>query len=108
MVTDQIVFMSTGILLVFLGIASISYSKNLIKTVMSFQVVLLGANLALFSSGLNGSLYPGVGTRLTTDSFVFLSILVGAAVEAVGLAIVVNVYRKYGTLNPSEIRKLRH
>jgi NADH:ubiquinone oxidoreductase subunit K len=104
MVTDQIVFMFTGILLVFLGIASISYSKNLIKTVMSFQVVLLGANLTLFSSGLN----PGVGTRLTTDSFVFLSILVGAAVEAVGLAIVVNVYRKYGTLNPSEIRKLRH
>jgi NADH:ubiquinone oxidoreductase subunit K len=108
MVTDQIVFMSTGILLVFLGIASISYSKNLIKTVMSFQVVLLGANLALFSAGLNGSLSTVVGTRLTTDSFVFLSILVGAAVEAVGLAIVVNVYRKYGTLNPSEIRKLRH
>ena len=108
MVTDQIVFMSTGILLVFLGIASISYSKNLIKTVMSFQVVLLGANLALFSSGLNGSLSTVVGTRLTTDSFVFLSILVGAAVEAVGLAIVVTVFRKYGTLNPSEIRKLRH
>ena len=108
MVTDQIVFMFTGILLVFLGIASISYSKNLIKTVMSFQVVLLGANLALFSSGLNGSLSTVVGTRLATDSFVFLSILVGAAVEAVGLAIVVTVYRKYGTLNPSEIKKLRH
>jgi NADH:ubiquinone oxidoreductase subunit K len=108
MVTDQVVFMSTGVLLIFIGIASISYSKNLIKTVMSFQVVLLGANLALFSSGLNGFLSPGMGNRLTTDSFVFLSILVGAAVEAVGLAIVVNVYRKYGTLNPSEIRKLRH
>jgi len=108
MVADQTVFMFTGILLVFLGIASISYSKNLIKTVMSFQVVLLGANLALFSSGLNTSLSSGLGTRLTTDSFVFLSILVGAAVEAVGLAIVVYVYRKYGTLNPSEIRKLRH
>jgi len=108
MITDQMVFLSTGILLVFLGIASISYSKNLVKTVMSFQVVLLGANLALFSSGLSGSLSPVTGTRLTTDSFVFLSILVGAAVEAVGLAIVVSVYRKYGTLNPSEIRKLRH
>ena len=102
MITDQMVFLFTGALLVFLGIASISYSKNLVKTVMSFQVVLLGANLALFSSGL------GMGTRLTTDSFVFLSILVGAAVEAVGLGIVVNVYRKYGTLDPSEIRKLRH
>lgn len=128
MVTDQIVFMSTGILLVFMGIASISYSKNLIKTVMSFQVVLLGANLTLFSSGLapvppnlalstiscpSSSPFPTLlwGANcylLTIDSFVFLSILVGAAVEAVGLAIVVNVYRRYGTLNPSEIRKLRH
>jgi NADH:ubiquinone oxidoreductase subunit K len=121
MVTDQIVFMSTGIILTFLGIASISYSKNLIKTVMAFQVVLLGANLALFSSGLASapSTIPSCPSSfpfslptdcyyLTIDSFVFLSILVGAAVEAVGLAIVVNVYRKYGTLNPSEIRKLRH
>jgi len=108
MVTDQVVFLSTGILLVFLGIASISYSKNLVKTVMSFQVVLLGANLALFASGITGPQSLVGGTRITTDSFVFLSILVGAAMEAVGLAIVVNVYRKYGTLNPSEIRKLRH
>jgi len=108
MATDQVVFLSTGIILVFLGIASISYSKNLVKTVMSFQVVLLGANLALFSSGINGALTAVPGARLITDSFVFLSILVGAAVEAVGLGIVVTVYRKYGTLNPSEIRKLRH
>ena len=108
MLTDQVIFMTTGILLVFLGIASISYSKNLVKTVMSFQVVLLGANLALFSSGINGAITAVPGARLTSDAFVFLSILVGAAVEAVGLAIVVTVYRKYGTLNPSEIRKLRH
>ena len=115
MVTDQVVYMFTGALLVFLGIASISYSKNLIKTVMSFQVVLLGANLALFSSGLSpaaSSCLPDLPIaacpRMMTDTFVFLSILVGAAVESVGLAIVVNVYRKYGTLNPSEIRKLRH
>ena len=106
--TDQTVFLFTGILLVFIGIGAISYSKNLIKTVMAFQVVVLGANLALFASGINTPLSSGLGTRLTTDSFVFLSILVGAAVEAVGLAIVVNVYRKYGTLDPSEIRKLKH
>jgi len=109
MASDQIVFLFTGGLLVFLGIASISYSKNLVKTVMAFQVVLLGANLALFSSGLSGGDSCLVTDFcLTIDSFVFLSILVGAAVESVGLAIVVNVYRKYGTLNPSEIRKLRH
>jgi NADH:ubiquinone oxidoreductase subunit K len=108
MLADQTVFMFTGMVLVFLGIASISFSKNLIKTVMSFQVVLLGANLALFASGLVLSPVSPGADALTIGSFVFLSILVGAAVEAVGLAIVVNVYRKYGTLNPSEIRKLRH
>ncbi|MDA4125042.1 MAG: NADH-quinone oxidoreductase subunit K [Thaumarchaeota archaeon] len=102
MLTDQTVYLVTGMLLVLLGIASISSSKNLIKTVMSFQVVLLGADLALFASGL------GSGPRLTSDTFVFLSIFVGAAAEAVGLAIVVTVYRKYGTLDPSGIRKLRH
>ena len=68
---------------------------------MAFQVLLFGANLALFSSGLDA------GPRLMSDTFVLISLMVGAAVESVGLAIVVLVYRKYGTLNPSKIRKLR-
>ena len=68
---------------------------------MSFQVVLFGANLALYASGL------GTADRLTTDVFVLLSIAVGAAVEGVGLALVLGVYRKYGTLDPSKMRKLK-
>jgi NADH:ubiquinone oxidoreductase subunit K len=98
---DALVFMTAGTLLIFMGIASISLSKNLVKTIMSFQIVLFGANLALFASGL------GSETRLTVDTFVLLSITIGAAVEAVGLAIVLGVHRKYGTLNPSKVRKLR-
>jgi NADH:ubiquinone oxidoreductase subunit K len=93
--------MTAGTLLIFMGIASISLSKNLVKTIMSFQIVLFGANLALFASGL------GSETRLTVDTFVLLSITIGAAVEAVGLALVLGVHRKYGTLNPSKVRKLR-
>ena len=101
MQADALVLMATGTLLVFMGVASISLSKNLVKTMMSFQVVLFGANLALFSSGL------GTLDRLTTDVFVLLSIVVGAAVEGVGLAIVLKVHGKYGTLDPSKVRKLR-
>jgi NADH:ubiquinone oxidoreductase subunit K len=93
--------MTTGTLLIFMGIAAISLSKNLVKTIMSFQIVLFGANLALFASGL------GSETRLTVDTFVLLSITIGAAVEAVGLAIVLGVHKKYGTLDPSKVRKLR-
>ena len=101
MQSDALVLVGAGTLLLFMGIASISLSKNLIKTIMSFQVVLFGANLALFASGL------GTVNRLTTDVFVLLSLALGAAVEGVGLAIVLVVHKKYGTLNPSKIRKLK-
>jgi NADH:ubiquinone oxidoreductase subunit K len=102
MVTDQLIFLVTATAMVFLGLVSMSYSRNLIKTIMSFQVIVFGVNLGLFSSALGGEFRP------ISDSLVFFSIIVGAAVEAVGLALVVTVYRKYGTLNPSEIRRLRH
>jgi NADH:ubiquinone oxidoreductase subunit K len=102
MVTDQFIFLVTATVIIFLGIGSISYSKNLLKTVMSFQVMVFGVNLALFASGLGGQ------SGLVSDSLVLFSIIVGASVESVGLAIVVAVHRRYGTLNPSEIRRLRH
>ncbi len=102
MAADQAILLAAGTALLFVGIASMGISKNLLKSIMSFQVTVFGANLALFASGL------GFGSRLLSDTFVFLSVLVGASVEAVGLAIIVVVYRKYKTLNPHEIRRLRH
>jgi NADH:ubiquinone oxidoreductase subunit K len=100
-IVDQAIFMATGTILVFLGIAAVSTSKNLVKSVMAFQVVVFGVNLALFAAGL------GQASRPVGDTLVFMSILVGASAEAVGLGIVVSVFRKYGTLNPMEIRRLR-
>jgi NADH:ubiquinone oxidoreductase subunit K len=101
-VTDQLVFFATATVLLFLGLGSMSISKNLIKTIMSFQVMVFGVNLALFASGL------GVQSSIVSDSLVLFSIIAGASVESVGLVIIVTVHRKYGTLNPSEIRRLRH
>lgn len=101
MPADQTILLATGTALLLIGIASIAVSRNLLKSIMSFQVSVFGANLALFASGL------GFGSRLMSDTFVALAILVGASVEAVGLAIIVVVYRKYKTLNPDEIRRLR-
>jgi NADH:ubiquinone oxidoreductase subunit K len=100
---DEVILVVTGTILLLLGIASVAYSKNLIKSMMAFQAAVFGANLVLFSSGL---LVP-LNSMEETNVFVTLSILVGAAVEAAGLAIIVSVYRKYGTLNPAEIRGLR-
>ena len=101
MIGDQVILLMAGTALLFAGVGSIALSRNLIKTMMSFQVAVFGANLALFASGL------GYGSHLLSDTFVLLSILVGASVEAVGLAIVVIVYRRYGTLDTDKIRRLR-
>jgi NADH:ubiquinone oxidoreductase subunit K len=102
MLTDQTIFLTTATLLIFLGLFAIFYSRNLLKTIISFQIVVFGANLALFSSGL------GEGPNLMANTFVLFSIVVGGSVEAVGLALIVLVHKEYGTLDPWEIRRLRH
>ena len=101
MPSDQTVFITTAAVLIFLGVFAMSYSRNLLKTIISFQVIVFGANLALFSSGL------GASSNLMANTLVLFSIVVGGSVEAVGLALIVLVHKKYGTLDPWKIRRLR-
>ena len=101
MLTDQTVFITTAAVLIFLGVFAMSYSRNLLKTIISFQVIVFGANLALFSSGL------GATSNLMANTLVLFSIVVGGSVEAVGLALIVLVHKKYGTLDPWKIRRLK-
>jgi multisubunit Na+/H+ antiporter MnhC subunit len=85
------------------GFGTIASTKNLVKVIMGFQVMIWGANLALFAGGvLNGQ------ASFFSTSLVVLSISIGASVEALALSLVILTYRKYGTLNPWEIRRLAH
>ena len=102
MLTDQSVFVTTAAVLIFLGVFAMSYSRNLLKTIISFQVVVFGANLGLFASGL------GTSSNLMANTLVLFSIVTGGSVEAVGLALIVLVHKKYGTLDPWKIRRLRN
>ncbi len=91
----------TAAALLFLGLATIATVRNLVKSIMGFQVMLFGVNLALFAAGLGSD-----GPSKLSTTLVVLSIVMGASVEAVALSLVIFLYRKYGTLNPSEIRRL--
>ena len=85
------------------GFGAVVSTKNLVKMIMSFQVMIWGVNLALFAGGLvNGEL------TLFSTSLVVISISVGASVEALALSLTILVFRRYGTLNPWEIRRLAH
>jgi len=100
---DQQVLQITAAALFFLGIAGIATTSNLVKAIMAFQIVLFGVNLSLFASGLTLA-----GPTLFSTTLLVISISIGASVEAVALSLVILVYRQYGTLNPWEIRRLRH
>jgi multisubunit Na+/H+ antiporter MnhC subunit len=100
---DQQILQLAAAAMFFMGLAGLATTRNLVKAIMSFQVVLFGVNLALFSSGLSPN-----GPSMFSTALLVLSISIGASVEAFALSLVILVYRHYGTLNPWEIRRLRH
>jgi multisubunit Na+/H+ antiporter MnhC subunit len=85
------------------GFGTMATTKNLVKVIMGFQVMIWGVNLALFAGGL----VNGVPT-LFSSSLVIISISIGASVEALALSLTILAFRRYGTLNPWEIRRLAH
>lgn len=98
---EQTILFVTSITLILLAMASMFYSRNLIKTLMSFQILVFGINLALFTNSVGG------GVDLLANTLVLFSVLVGASIETVGLALIIQIYRKYGTLDPHKLRRLR-
>jgi multisubunit Na+/H+ antiporter MnhC subunit len=85
------------------GFGTIVSTRNLVKMIMGFQVMIWGVNLALFAGGIiNGQ------ASFFSSSLVILSISIGASVEALALSLAILAFRRYGTLNPWEIRRLAH
>jgi NADH:ubiquinone oxidoreductase subunit K len=102
-VNEQQLLQVFAAILFFSGFGGILGAKNLVKMIMGFQVMIWGVNLALFAGGIvNGQ------ATLFSTSLVLISISVGASVEALALSLTILVFRRYGTLNPWEIRRLRH
>ena len=87
-------------LLFALGLAGVLIRRNLLIIYMSLELMLNGANLALVAfSRFNGNLDGQV--------FVFFIITVAAAEVAVGLALIVALYRKRQTAHVEDLRTLK-
>jgi NADH:ubiquinone oxidoreductase subunit K len=102
MIESQLMQVFAAILF-FSGFGAIVTTKNLVKMIMGFQVMVWGVNLSLFASGL----ISGIPSQFST-SLIVISISIGASVEALALSFVIVVFRRFGTLNPWEIRRLAH
>ena len=103
--------------LIALGFYTIVAKKNLLKIVIGMGIVDYGVNLLIVSIGFNpGGTAPIFAiSELTRESFfvdpipqalTLTSIVIGAGVTAMALALVIKMKKSYGTLNSEKIRRL--
>ena len=104
--------------LIVLGLYCIITKYNLIKTVIGMSVMDYGVNLLIISIGF----HPGGTAPIFTpgelnaasyfvdplpQALTLTSIVIGACVTAMSLALVIRIEESYGTLDTREIRRLR-
>ena len=93
-------YLVVSALLFTLGLAGVLIRRNLLVIYMSLELMLNAANLALVAfSRFNGNLDGQV--------FVFFIITVAAAEVAVGLALIVALYRKRQTAHVEDLRTMK-
>lgn len=104
--------------LIFLGLYCIVCKHNLVKTVIGANIMDYGVNLLIISIGYvpGGTAPIFTAAEITPTSYfvdpipqalTLTSIVIGACMTAVSLALVMRLEETYATLDTREIRRLR-
>ena len=110
-----------SVFLIVLGFYCVCVKKNLIKVVLGLGLVDYGINLLIVSTGFRadgtapiyemGDLLNGVASGFFVDpvpqALTLTSIVIGACVDAMALAFVVMIHKKYGSVDTDQVRRLR-
>ncbi|MCX6884846.1 MAG: NADH-quinone oxidoreductase subunit NuoK [Verrucomicrobiota bacterium] len=93
-------YLTVSIILFCLGLLGVMTRRNLMVIYMSLELMLNAANLALVAfSRFNG--------KLDGQIFVFFVITVAAAEVAVGLALIVALYRRRQTVQVDDLTTMK-
>ena len=100
-------YLAVSALLFTIGFAGVMLRRNIIIILMSLELMLNAANLSLvafsrFRTGIGG--LPNYNAQV----FVFFIITVAAAEVAVGLAIIVALYRSRRTTHVEDLTALKY
>ena len=93
-------YLVVSAMLFVLGVAGVIVRRNLLVIYMSLELMLNAANLALVA-------FSRFTNNLDGQVFVFFVITVAAAEVAVGLALIVAVYRRRHTAHVEDLRTLK-
>ena len=93
-------YIVVAVVLFGIGVLGVLISRNIIVLFMSVELMLNAANLALIAFSLALNVVYG-------HAFVFLVLTVAAAEAAVGLGMVINLYRNRETINIDRFNLLK-
>jgi len=94
-------FLIVGAVLFCVGLYMIVSKQNAIQVLIGIELMLNAAILNLVAFGKYDRFNNG------GQMFALFAIVLAAATTAVALAIILNVYKRYKTIDPGEIDKLR-
>ena len=94
-------FMLVSVVLFCIGLFIIVSKKNAIQILIGIELMLNAAILNLVAFGKYDRVNNG------GQVFALFAIVLAAATTAVALAIILNVYRRYKTIDPDKINQLR-
>ena len=109
-----------SVILIVLGLYTVCTKKNLIKVVLGLGIIDYGVNMLIVSVGFNdggtapiytiSDLMNGVAATYFVDpvpqALTLTSIVIGACVDAMALSLVIMIYKKYGSVNADDVRRL--
>jgi len=94
-------FLMVSAALFCIGLYMIITKRNAIQILIGIELMLNAAILNLVAFGKYDKILNG------GDVFALFAIVLAAATTAVALAIILNVYKKYRTINPDKINSLK-
>ena len=92
-----------GTLVFFIGLVGVIIRRNLITMLMGIELMLNAVNINF--TAFNHYLYPN---RLEGHFFALFVIAIAAAEAAIAIALIINIYRKFGTVSVDDVDELKY
>ena len=99
-------FLIVSALLFALGFYGVVTRRNAIMVLMGVELILNAANINLIAFSRYGGLNP-TGPALDGQVAAIFVIILAAAEAAIALAIILNIYNRYQTVNVDEVSSLK-
>lgn len=87
----------------FIGLLGVLIRRNLITMLMGVELMLNAVNINFVA--FNHYLYPH---RLEGHFFTLIVMAIAAAEAAVAIALIINIYRKFSTVNVDDVNELKY